>query len=152
MEKKNKNRAIIGTILFHVALALLLFVFAFRTPLPLPEEMGVIVDFGGGGGGGGETGRQTEMSSESVSHNDVTQPSTNRENVVTQNTEATHNMSSASQTQPVIKQEPIVDPRIVDFWNSSKSNTSQGKGGGKGTGEGTGTGKWQRHWRRIRSW
>ena len=140
MEQKNKREAIIGTIAFHVALALLLFIFAFRTPLPLPEELGVLVDFGGGGGGGGETGKQTEMSSQSVSHHDVSQPSQHKENVVTQNTETTHNMSAATQTQPVVKQEPVVDPRIVDFWNSNKSNTSQGSGSGKGTGEGTGTG------------
>lgn len=140
MNKQDRNRAITGTIIFHVIIAVLLILFAFKTPLPLPEEMGVVVDFGGGGGGGGETGKYTEMSSEAVSHNNiVTSPSTFKENVATQ-TEMSHTMTPPTQTQTVVKEEPVVDPRIVDFWNSNKSNTSQGSGGGKGTGTGSGTG------------
>ncbi len=141
MNPKDRNKAIAGTIVFHVIVALLLVMLAFRTPLPLPEEMGVVVDFGGGGGGGGETGRYTEMSSEAVSDNNnvSTTPNRVRENLVTQ-TEASHTITSPSQTQQVVNEEPVVDPRIVDFWSSNKSNTSQGSGGGKGTGSGTGSG------------
>lgn len=140
MDNKDRNKAITGTVVFHVIIAVLLILFAFKTPLPLPEEMGVVVDFGGGGGGGGETGKYTEMSSEAVSHNNVvTNPSTFKENVATQ-TEFSHSMTPPAQTQTVIKEEPVVDPRIVDFWNSNKATTSQGSKGGKGTGTGTGTG------------
>jgi outer membrane biosynthesis protein TonB len=141
MEKKNRNKAIVGTVIFHVIAALLLILFAFKTPLPLPEEMGVIVDFGGGGGGGGESGKYTQMSSNAVSHDNTSPDLLNvpRENVVTQ-TDPSHAISKQTQTQPVVKEEPVVDPRIVDFWQSNKSNTSQGTGGGKGTGTGSGKG------------
>jgi hypothetical protein len=122
MEQKNKKKAIIGTIVFHISLALLLIVFAFRTPLPLPEEMGVIV---GVNSEGRETTKQTETSSESVSNHDASQPSQQRENVVTQNTETTHNILTASQSQQEEKQIPNVDPRIVAFWKSNNSNISQ---------------------------
>jgi TonB family protein len=141
MEKQDRKKAIIGTVTFHVIIAVLLVLFAFKTPLPLPEEMGVIIDFGGGGGGGGETGKYTYMSSEAVSHDDIADPNPVqiKENVVRQ-TEPSYAISNPSQTQPVVKEEPVVDPRVVDFWSSNKSKTSEGSGGGKGTGSGSGTG------------
>jgi TonB family protein len=55
-------------------------------------------------------------------------------------TEQSYTVKKQTQTQTVIKEEPVVDPRIVDFWKSNKSSTSQGSGSGNGTGEGPGKG------------
>lgn len=43
---KDKNRALAGTILFHVILVVCFLFFGLSTPLPLPEEHGVIVSLG----------------------------------------------------------------------------------------------------------
>lgn len=140
MEKKNKNKAIIGTIITHALLLLLLFVFAFRTPLPLPEEKGILVDFGGGGGGGGQSGEMSDVRPENVSENNqnVSDPSRQTEQYVTQNTERTNVVSSDSKSQ--VKEQPVVDPRISNFWSSNSSKSSQGSGTGTGTGNGSGNG------------
>jgi outer membrane biosynthesis protein TonB len=45
-EKKNRIKAILGTILFHIGLIILLLFLALRTPLPLPGEEGVLVNLG----------------------------------------------------------------------------------------------------------
>jgi outer membrane biosynthesis protein TonB len=45
-ENKNKFKAIVGTIMYHIALLLLLLFLALRTPLPLPGEEGVYVNLG----------------------------------------------------------------------------------------------------------
>ena len=138
MEKKNRIKGIAGTIVFHVLLAMLLVLFAFKTPLPLPEEMGVEVDFSGGGGGGSEGWQYTETSSENESQQDVsnTYQTSNPQNVVTQNTEQTHHMTSQTNTQS----QPVVDPRISDFWSTKQSGGTQGSGTGSGTGDGSGPG------------
>ncbi len=51
--KKDKARALAGTVIFHAVLLLSIVFFGLRTPLPLPEEHGVLVlrgytDFGSG--------------------------------------------------------------------------------------------------------
>jgi TonB family protein len=46
LERKDKVKAGIGTILFHALLLLTLFFMALKTPLPLPEEEGVEVNLG----------------------------------------------------------------------------------------------------------
>ena len=71
MNKKDRNKSIIVTLIFHLIVAMLLLFFAFKTPLPLPEEMGVYVEFGGGGGGGGEKGTFSQTSSEAISHKET---------------------------------------------------------------------------------
>lgn len=45
-KRKDKRKAIIGTVLFHLLLLFCLVFFSLRTPLPLPEEEGVFVALG----------------------------------------------------------------------------------------------------------
>jgi outer membrane biosynthesis protein TonB len=142
MNKKDRNKSILATLIFHLVLVLILIFFSFKTPLPLPEEMGVVIEFGGGGGGGGTTGSFTQTSSEAVSHKEdnIVSPNTNTEPVATQDVEQTHVMSPQTQTQPVVKEEPVVDNRISNFWDSKKESNSKGQGSGKGSGQGSGNG------------
>lgn len=142
MEKNFKKEALIGTIVFHAILLLLLLFFAFKTKLPLPQEMGVEVMFGGGGGGGGSTSQSTVSSSSPVAPNEITNPAITQNNqpVVTQ-TAPSEVISPPSQTQKVVKQEPVVDQRITDFWGKRDPSSSQGTGSGTGSGQGTGTGQ-----------
>ncbi|MCA1756486.1 MAG: hypothetical protein LC649_03400 [Bacteroidales bacterium] len=50
---KERNKGIIGTLIFHVALFALLILTGLQTPLPLPEEEGILVNFGDGDTGSG---------------------------------------------------------------------------------------------------
>ncbi len=43
---ENNRRGIIGTTIFHVAIALIIIFLGFSTPLPLPGEEGIIINFG----------------------------------------------------------------------------------------------------------
>ncbi len=43
---RNKNKGLIGTILFHGMLLAIFVFFGYSTPLPLPEEEGILVNFG----------------------------------------------------------------------------------------------------------
>jgi len=45
-ENKNKFKAVLGAILFHIGMLVLLLLLALRTPLPLPGEEGVLVNLG----------------------------------------------------------------------------------------------------------
>jgi len=45
-QRKDKMKAMLGTILFHALLILALFFMALKTPLPLPDEEGVEVNMG----------------------------------------------------------------------------------------------------------
>lgn len=45
-QKKDRNKALIGTVGFHVLLVALFLIFGLSTPLPLPEEHGVLVSLG----------------------------------------------------------------------------------------------------------
>ena len=45
-QKKDRNRALIGTAAFHGVLFLLFVLFGMSTPLPLPEEHGVLIALG----------------------------------------------------------------------------------------------------------
>lgn len=53
VSRKDNNKALFGTIAFHVVLLVLFFHLALRTPLPLPEEMGVLVALGNSDQGDG---------------------------------------------------------------------------------------------------
>ncbi len=43
---RNNKKGIIGTTIFHVAVALIVIFLGFSTPLPLPGEEGIIINFG----------------------------------------------------------------------------------------------------------
>jgi len=58
-EKKDRIRAIIGAIVFHLLLLVALIFMALTTPLPLPEEEGVEVNLGFSDVGSGYQQRQT---------------------------------------------------------------------------------------------
>ncbi len=45
-EKKERTKAIIGTVLFHIGLLAFMILMGLRTPLPLPGEEGVEVNLG----------------------------------------------------------------------------------------------------------
>lgn len=45
-EDRNKRKAILGSIVFHLLLVLLLALSALTTPLPLPDEEGIMIDLG----------------------------------------------------------------------------------------------------------
>ena len=60
-EKKDRIRAAIGAILFHLILLIALIFMALVTPLPLPEEEGVEVNLGFSNVGSGNRQRTTPM-------------------------------------------------------------------------------------------
>lgn len=142
MEKNFKKEALIGTIVFHTILLLLLLFFAFKTKLPLPEEIGVEVVFGGGGGGGGSSSNSRVTSTAPVSPTETLNPpiTQNNQPVVTQ-TAPSEVISPTTQTQKVVKPEPVVDQRVTDFWGRRDQGNTQGTGSGTGSGQGSGEGQ-----------
>lgn len=142
MEKEYRKEALIGTLVFHAILLIMLLFFAFKTKLPLPEEMGVEVIFGGGGGGGGSSNQSNVTSTAPVSPTETVSPAITQNNqpVVTQ-TAPSEVISPPSQTQRVVKPEPVVDQRVTDFWGKREPGTTQGTGSGTGSGQGTGDGQ-----------
>lgn len=60
-EKKDRIRAIIGAIIFHLLLLIALIFLGLRTPLPLPEEEGVEVNLGFSDVGSGYQQRQEPL-------------------------------------------------------------------------------------------
>ncbi len=63
---KNNKRGIIGTTIFHVAIALIIIFLGFSTPLPLPGEEGIIINFGTDDEGFGFTQPQRQESAPPV--------------------------------------------------------------------------------------
>lgn len=134
---KDRDRALLGTFLFHALLLLCFLLFGLSTPLPLPEEHGVIVALGYFDDGRGET--QPLTSTPPVQQSPpATPPSQEPEQVVTQATQesvalpetesdqeiesdtpdfqdydTTPELIEVEEEQPEAEPEPVVDPRAL---------------------------------------
>ncbi len=143
MNKKNKNKAILGTIVFHLLLALTLVFFGLTTPLPLPEEEGVEVLLGGGGGGAPGDYNPNEQDA-----NPQQTQSSNDEELVTQEVEETPMVQPKTITTPnetnknktVEKESQEVNKNALFPSNSGGGGEGSGEGSGQGSGTGTGSG------------
>lgn len=107
-EKKDKIRASIGAILFHLVLLLALLFFGLSTPLPLPEEEGVEVNLGFSDVGSGN--RQAQLPKEEVKP-PAPQPqqetsSAEEEELVEDNTNDAPNIQEKPAEKPEKKAEP----------------------------------------------
>ncbi len=110
---ENNRKGIIGTTIFHVAVALIIIFLGFSTPLPLPGEEGIIINFGTDDEGLGLTQPQRQESAPAtptpppVSDPDVA------EKILTQDLEEAPSLP-APQTEEVIPPEQaqsIEEPR-----------------------------------------
>ncbi len=107
MEEKNKkdnNKALTGTILFHLLLLVCFMFFGLSTPLPLPEEEGVLVDLGYLDQGMGET--RPASTPQPAASPAETQPEPAQEEIATQTTEESISIPDTETPEPVDDPEP----------------------------------------------
>lgn len=138
--RKDNNRALIGTIIFHVVLLVLFFLWGLRTPLPLPEEEGVLVALGYTNQGMGDmiplSGSPpvpTPAQQVPVQEEVVTQ-STQESVAIPQTTprprpqQPTPTQQQPTQQPPPEEPRPQVDPRALFPGTDERSTTSQSQG------------------------
>lgn len=109
-KKKIDNKALIGTVIFHVAVLVAFIFFGLSTPLPLPEEEGVMVNFGFSDQGMGQ--RQPLVSSPPPPQPQPTQTPQASEDIATQDTDPSVAIptSPSNQTRPVTNTRPDQQP------------------------------------------
>jgi len=149
-KKKYDNKAIAGTVIFHIALLLLAIFFGLSTPLPLPEEEGVLVNLGYMDEGTGI--RQPLTASPPPPQPQPTQAAPEAEDIVTQDTEEsiaipdsprpqperprpeepvrepTQPQPETTQQQPQPEPEPQVDPRAIFPGRDRRTTETQTQG------------------------
>jgi TonB family protein len=156
-KKKDKRRAVLGTILFHALILILLIFAGLKTPLPLPEEQGVLVALGFSDQGfGDKTPFNAPLPAPSESQPSISSPN---EEAVTQTTEESVAIPEAkpkTETKPKTEQpkqpkpdtktpteeapvkeeevKPVVDPRALFPGRDDKTTAQQNQGetGGDG--------------------
>jgi colicin import membrane protein len=97
---------IIGTTLFHVAVALIIIFLGFSTPLPLPGEEGIIINFGTDDDGIGFTQPQRQQPSPQASSTPPASEPDVDEDILTQDIEDAPALPSP-QTEEVVTPEPV---------------------------------------------
>lgn len=102
LETKDKIKAGIGTVLFHILLIFALFFMALKTPLPLPDEEGVEVNLGFT-----DVGQATQST---LPQNNTPDISPAQENPVQPQEETVKDL----QEEEIVKQETEDIPAIVD--------------------------------------
>lgn len=102
LETKDKIKAGIGTVLFHILLIFALFFMALKTPLPLPDEEGVEVNLGFT-----DVGQATQST---LPQNNTPDISPAQENPVQPQEETVKEL----QEEEIVKQEAEDVPTIVD--------------------------------------
>lgn len=102
--EKDRQRAILGTILSFAFILVLFFIFGFKTPLPYPEEEGALIDFGQIDVGGNQAIESPIPNTEPqiTQTQPQSQPEPQVENVVTQ----TESPVSATTTETPPKDTP----------------------------------------------
>jgi hypothetical protein len=132
----NKYKGICGTILLHTVLILCLVFMAFKQPVPLPveEKIELEMESDGGGGGGGSSDIPEETSAATTTETDyVTDNSPDQDNVIAKNSVANNKVVS-------VKNDRVIDPRLVYKKGSHTNGTGTGDGSGNGSGTGPGSG------------
>ncbi len=156
-QKKDRNRALIGTVGFHALLVVLFLLFGLSTPLPLPEEHGVLVSLGYMDEGRSEA--QPLAAPQPVPQSPPSTPAQEPDHTVTQDTyesvalpedlaevETSEDLPESERLDPVplpeeavaeeIEEEPApqVDPRALFPGRDQQSTDRQDQGETEATG------------------
>ncbi len=140
-EKKYKTEAVIGTVVFHLALLAALLFLALRTPLPLPGEEGVEVSLGYAETGSGLT--QPEKI-KPIQRIEPKIPKTEPKEIITQDVEEAPAIEEEKKEEPKpeekvveekvpekVKEEPRVNPKAL--YTPNKKDTDENGNQGTGT-------------------
>jgi colicin import membrane protein len=104
IRKKDNQRALIGTAIFHAFLLVSFFFFGLSTPLPLPEEEGVLVTLGYLDMGTGDV--QPLSATPPTPDSRPSVPASPAEQVVTQDTEESVRLPSETTAPPAERTRP----------------------------------------------
>jgi len=117
-ERKDRIRAAIGAILFHLLLLIALIFLGLSTPLPLPEEEGVEVNLGYSDVGSGhqQSTKPLEQPTPPTPTPTTTAPEQPKEKIVEQETEEAPAIQEKPAEKPKqeVKQEKPVEPKKVE--------------------------------------
>lgn len=116
-ESRNKAKAVIGSIIFHIFLLLALIFLGLSTPLPLPGEEGVEVNLGSSDVGMGEIQAESPAPVQNPPpppQEQVVQEEEIQEDIITQDIEAAPSIEEEKKEEPeekeVVKEEIKEDP------------------------------------------
>ncbi len=157
-QKRDRNRALIGTVAFHALLVVCFLLFGLSTPLPLPEEHGVLVSLGYIDEGRGEA--QPLAAPQPVPQSPPSTPAQEPDRTVTQDTyesvalpeevsdqDTSEDLPESERHDPtpipeeaveeLIEEEPApqVDPRALFPGRDQQSTDRQDQGETDGTGD-----------------
>jgi outer membrane biosynthesis protein TonB len=118
---KDKQKGLLGTILFHALMLLCLFLLALKTPLPIPKEEGVEVDLGFSVDGMGLVQPDYSLKQQQAKAQKIVQPD-EEEQLITQEIEDTPPV--AEKKKEIKKTKPIkqVKPETKPETNTTKSD------------------------------
>lgn len=140
--KKNKGKAWIGTLLFHIALLIVFLFTGLSYTIPPPPEEGISINFGTTDFAEGENEIQEEqiekVKEESTSENNpATEDITTQETIETVETKKEEKESKESTTKITKKEEEIekTEEKVVKkraIYNPNKNKRSEGNNPGEG--------------------
>jgi TonB family protein len=138
---KNRRKAIVGTVLFHLGLLLCFIFLGLSYQIPPPPEEGITINFGYDDFGSGAEQAEQILEEQEVTPQEVVKTEPVVEEIITQDVEETPTTKTKEPIEKVVKEEkkieekkpePIVDTKALypgkKQNNSSKQGVSDGQG------------------------
>lgn len=112
-ERKNKVKATIGTIIFHILVIATLFFLALTTPLPLPGEEGVEVNIGNSPEGMGKVQAEQPAAKIPIKPRPTPPPEKEeiKEDLITQDVEEAPAIDEKKEEEKIEKEKPVEKPQ-----------------------------------------
>jgi len=138
LQKKDRNRGIIATVIFHFLLLLCLIFLGLRTPLPLPEEEGIEIRLGTLDGMGdisftpppqhvasANNPRSSDAQEELMTQNTDEVPAINTSRQRPERPQTNETQTTVTETTTPVRQEPTVNQNYL--FTGTQAGSNQGE-------------------------